>query len=178
MVCKLCTFSQRPHRPAFDSWSREGCPWRAGGRTLPDLLSVSDGPAHKDRLQQHHRAASGRCRHCESCCSEPLSWKWTELLQICYSPPPPVCALRSPARCPGRCTSCPDTLRCRPRCGRRCWVCWGAEGSQEQQTWPACLSWKPQSKKCSGTSLKEERTKLLVHFLSGKIKNSLSIHCF
>lgn len=57
---------------------------------------------------------------------------------------------RSPALCPGRCTSCPVTRRCRPRCGRRCWACWGVEGYRQQPTWPRCLCWRPRSKKYSG----------------------------
>lgn len=57
---------------------------------------------------------------------------------------------RSPAPCPGRCTSCPVTPRCRPHSAKRFWVYSGVVEYQQQPMWPACLSWRPQSKKCFG----------------------------
>lgn len=77
---------------------------------------------------------------------------WSFVQQI--SSPVTHSPFRSPALCPGPCTSCPGTRQCRPRCGRRSWVCWGVEGYRWQATWPGCLCWRPQSKKYSGRNQK------------------------
>lgn len=62
-----------------------------------------------------------------------------------------VCCFRSPALCPGHCMSCPITQRCRPLFGRRCWLSCRVGGYQRLRMLPACLCWRPRSKKCSGT---------------------------
>lgn len=61
---------------------------------------------------------------------------------------------RSPAPCPGHYTSCPVTLRCRRHSAKRFWVYSGVVEYRQQPMWPACLSWRPQSKKCLGITLK------------------------
>lgn len=46
---------------------------------------------------------------------------------------------RFPAPCPGLCTSCPATPRCKQPSEQRCWACSVIAGSPRRRMCPACL---------------------------------------